>query len=51
VNTVSAGVVAFDLPGTRYARTLWSTGRGSYQRAGVAFNERIFVAGFGGAGG
>jgi hypothetical protein len=51
VNTVDAGVVGFDMPGTRYARTLWPTGRGSYLRAGVAFNERIFVAGFGGAGG
>ena len=51
VNTVDAGVVAYDLPGTRYARTLWPTGRGSYRRAGVAFNERILADGFGGAGG
>ena len=51
VNTVDAGVVAYDLPGTRYARTLWPTGRGSYRRAGVAFNERVFADGFGGSGG
>lgn len=51
VNTVDAGVVAFDLPGTRYARPLWATGRGSYRRAGVAFNERVFADGFGGTGG
>jgi hypothetical protein len=51
VNTVDAGVVAYDLPGTRYAHTLWPTGRGSYRRAGVAFNERVFADGFGGSGG
>jgi len=48
IQTVDAGVVAYDLPGTRYAHTLWPTGRGSYQRAGVAYNERIFADGFGG---
>jgi hypothetical protein len=48
VNTSAAGVVAYDLPGTRAARTLWPTGRGSYRRAGVAFNERIFGDGFDG---
>jgi len=47
VQTVAAGVVAYALPGTRYARTLWPTGRGSVRRAGVAFNERVFVDGFG----
>ena len=47
VNTVDAGVVAYDLPGTPHARTLWPTGRGSYRRAGVAFNERVFADGFG----
>ncbi len=51
VNTVAAGVVAYGLPGTRYARTLWPTGRGSFRRAGVAFDERIFADGFGGTGG
>ncbi|MGH8171733.1 MAG: FG-GAP-like repeat-containing protein [Rhodanobacteraceae bacterium] len=51
INTVAAGVVAYDLPGTRYARTQWSTGRGGERRTGVAFNERIFVSGFGRAGG
>jgi VCBS repeat protein len=48
VQTVDAGVVAYDLPGTHGARTLWPTGRGSFLRAGVAFNERIFASGFGG---
>lgn len=48
IQTVDAGVVAHDLPGTRYARTLWPTGRGSYRRAGVAFNDRVFADGFGG---
>jgi len=47
IQTVDAGVVAYDLPGTRYARTLWPTGRGSFERAGVAHNERIFASGFG----
>ncbi len=48
IQIVDAGVVAYDLPGTRYARTLWPTGRGSYRRAGVAFNDRVFADGFGG---
>jgi hypothetical protein len=47
IQTVDAGVVAFDLPGTRWARTLWPTGRGSFRRAGVAYNERIFASDFG----
>ena len=50
VNTVAAGVVVYDLPGTRHARPLWATGRGSYRRAGVAINDRIFIDGFGGDG-
>ncbi len=45
--TSGAGVAAFDLPGTRHARALWATGRGSYLRAGVASNDRIFIDGFG----
>jgi len=51
VNTVDAGVVAYDLPGTRYAHALWPTGRGSYLRAGVARNDRVFADGFGGTSG
>jgi hypothetical protein len=42
----SMSVSQFDLPGTRWARTLWSTGRGSFRRAGVAYNEH-FATGFG----
>jgi hypothetical protein len=49
VNTYAAGVVVYDLPGTRYARPLWATGRGSYLRAGVALNDRIFADGYGGS--
>jgi hypothetical protein len=45
VNTSGAGVLAYDLPGTRHARPLWATGRGSYLRAGFAFNDRIFIDG------
>lgn len=47
IQTVDAVAVAFDLPGTRWARTLWPTGRGSYRRTGVAYNERILGSGFG----
>src|SRR5690606_21172708 len=36
LNTAHAGFVAYDLPGTANARILWGTGRGSYQRTGVA---------------
>lgn len=36
VNTAHSGVVAYDLPGTTMARVLWQTGRGSYQRNGLA---------------
>ncbi len=32
VNTATAGVMAFDLPGTTNARILWGTGRENYQR-------------------
>ena len=46
VNTVDAGVVAYDLPGTRDAHTVWPTGRGGYRRSGVASGERIFANGF-----
>jgi hypothetical protein len=34
INTAHSGFVAYDLPGTAYARILWGTGRGSYLRAG-----------------
>lgn len=33
LNTVNAGLVAYDLPGTANARLLWGTGRGDYGRA------------------
>jgi hypothetical protein len=36
IGTVASGVVAYDLPNTAQARILWGTGRGSYQRTGVA---------------
>ena len=36
LNTAHSGFVAYDLPGTGSARILWGTGRGSYQRTGVA---------------
>jgi len=32
--TANSGVVAYDLPGTEFARILWATGRGSYLRSG-----------------
>lgn len=41
--TSHSGVVAWDLPGSANARVLWSTGRGSLQRSGVALRpDRIF---------
>ncbi|NTU83521.1 MAG: hypothetical protein HGA45_29820, partial [Chloroflexales bacterium] len=36
VGTSHSGAVAYDLPGSASARVLWATGRGSYQRTGVA---------------
>ena len=48
IQTVDAGVVAYDLPGTHVARVLWPTGRGSYLRAGVARADPIFASGFDG---
>ncbi len=47
ITTTSAGAVAYDLPGSAYATTQWSTGRGSLKRNGVAFNDRIYGDGFG----
>jgi hypothetical protein len=35
INTAGSGVVVYDLPGTRNARVLWGTGRGSFQRDGA----------------
>jgi hypothetical protein len=36
INTVSSGLVAYDLPGTSNARILWGTGRGNFKRTGLA---------------
>lgn len=46
--THASGAVAYDLPQTGYARTLWPSGRGGNLRNGSAFNDRIFADGFGG---
>ncbi len=35
INTAASGVVVYDLPGTRFARVLWGTGRGSFLREGA----------------
>jgi uncharacterized repeat protein (TIGR01451 family) len=35
LNTASAGLVAYDLPGTSNAHILWGTGRGNYHRTGA----------------
>jgi uncharacterized repeat protein (TIGR01451 family) len=36
VGTINKGLVAYDLGGSSGARILWGTGRGSYQRTGLA---------------
>ncbi|WP_207688742.1 FG-GAP-like repeat-containing protein [Desulfonema limicola] len=36
INTARSGLIAYDLPGTANARILWGTGRGTYQRTGMA---------------
>ncbi len=36
LGTATSGVVAYDLPGSAGARCIWCTGRGNYQRTGVA---------------
>lgn len=36
IGTTSSGVVAYDLPGSSHAKCRWCTGRGNYQRTGVA---------------
>lgn len=33
--TAHSGVVAYDLPGSAYAKILWGTGRGNYLRSGI----------------
>ena len=35
VNTLYAGVVVYDLPGTSNSPVLWGTGRGSFTRSGT----------------
>ena len=45
VGTSHSGVVAYELPGSAGARILWGTGRGSYQRTGLA-DDLIFKNGF-----
>lgn len=44
VNTVNAGSVAYDLPGSAEARVLWQTGRnkGCKERAAVSVPPLIF---------
>lgn len=45
--TAHSGLVAWDLPGSANARVLWSTGRGSLRRSGVALlPDWIFVGRF-----
>ncbi len=45
LETVGAGVVAYDLPGSAGARVQWATGRGSFRRAGTP-ELRLFADGF-----
>lgn len=42
IGTTGSGVVAYDLPGSANAALLWGTGRGSYQRTGLAAAEAGF---------
>lgn len=44
--TSHSGVVAYDLPNTAGARVLWSTGRGSVKRSGVAKVDKEYRSGF-----
>jgi uncharacterized repeat protein (TIGR01451 family) len=39
LNTANSGLVAYDLPGSRTDGILWGTGRGSYQRNGLAMGS------------
>lgn len=43
VGTVSAGIVAYDLPGSAGARVLWGTGRGSFLRTGAQSPPTTFT--------
>lgn len=43
IGTTHSGVAAYDLPNTAGARILWGTGRGSFQRTGVAPDETGFT--------
>ncbi|HYF61481.1 MAG TPA: VCBS repeat-containing protein [Herpetosiphonaceae bacterium] len=45
VGTAASGVVAYDLPGSAAARILWGTGRGSYERTGVAKDPPTMILG------
>jgi hypothetical protein len=45
LQTATAGVVAFDLPGSSGARVQWPTGRGSFLRAGTP-EPLLFTDGF-----
>ena len=36
VGTINKGLVAYDIANSAHARILWGTGRGSYQRTGLA---------------
>ncbi len=42
IGTVASGVVAYDLPGSANGNILWGTGRGNYQRTGIAAAEAGF---------
>lgn len=44
LQTAFSGVVAYDLPGTAGARVLWSTGRGSFLRAGTPGTGAVLFA-------
>jgi hypothetical protein len=44
IGTSHSGAVAYDLPGSANARILWGTGRGNYQRTGVAPGEAVALA-------
>jgi hypothetical protein len=45
IGSTHTGLLAYDLPGTAYARILWGTGRGGFQRKGQA--PRVTIQGMG----
>jgi uncharacterized repeat protein (TIGR01451 family) len=45
VNTVYAGLVAYDVPGSENAKILWGTGRGNYQRTGSILTGSLYGSG------